>query len=93
VVSFAGASLEELDFELSFELSLDEESFDELSDLGLSSDLSLELDGGCGDHLLDLAPAFGALRDHLVRELLDFFEAVTALLTFVFVKWHELRRL
>jgi len=34
--------LEELDFELSFELSLDEESFDELSDLGLSSDLSLD---------------------------------------------------
>ena len=42
VVSFDGVSLEELDFELSFELSLDEESFDELSDLGLSSDLSLD---------------------------------------------------
>jgi len=42
VASFDGVSLEELDFELSFELSLDEESFDELSDLGLSSDLSLD---------------------------------------------------
>ena len=42
VVSFDGVSLEELDFELSFDPSLDEESFEELSDLGLSSDLSLD---------------------------------------------------
>ena len=39
--------------------------------------------------MLDLAAALGALLDHLVGELLDFLEAVSALLAFVFVKWHE----
>ena len=60
--------------------------------LGVVGDVpagALELDGGRGDHLLDLAATLGALLDHLVGELLDFFEAVTALLAFVFVKWHE----
>jgi hypothetical protein len=47
------------------------------------------LDGRSGNHLLNLAAAFGALLDHPVGELLDFLEAVTALLTFVFVKGHE----
>ena len=47
------------------------------------------MNGGGGDHLLDLAATFGALLDHLVGELLDFFEAVAALLAFVFVKGHE----
>lgn len=42
VVSFGELSLGELALELSFELSLDEASFEELSDLGLSSDLSLD---------------------------------------------------
>jgi hypothetical protein len=46
------------------------------------------LDGGSGNHLLDLPAALGALLDHPVGELLDFFEAVTALLAFVFVKRH-----
>jgi hypothetical protein len=36
-----------------------------------------------------LAAAHRASLDHLVRELLDFFEAVAALLAFVFVKRHE----
>ncbi len=60
--------------------------------LGVVGDVpagAFELDGGSGDHLLDLAAAFGALLNHLVGELLDFFEAVTALLAFVFVKRHE----
>src|SRR3974390_2021716 len=50
---------------------------------------ALELDGGSGNGLLDLSAAFGALLDHLVGKFLNFFEAVAALLTFVFVKGHE----
>ena len=60
--------------------------------LGVVGDVpagALELHSGGGDHLLDLAAALGAGLDHLVRELLDFFEAVAALLAFVFVKRHE----
>ena len=49
---------------------------------------SFELHGGRGNHLLNLAAALRALLDHLVGELLDFLEAVTALLALVFVKRH-----
>ena len=49
---------------------------------------SFELHGGRGNHLLDPASALRALLDHLVGKLLDFFEAVTALLALIFVKWH-----
>src|ERR1700756_4440634 len=59
--------------------------------LGVVGDVparSLELDGGRGDHLFDWSAAFGARLDHLVGELLDFFEAMAALLALIFVKWH-----
>jgi hypothetical protein len=49
---------------------------------------TLELHGGRRNHLLDPAAAFGTLFDHLVGEFLDFLEAVTALLAFIFVKRH-----
>jgi len=49
---------------------------------------SLELHGGSGNHLLNPAAAFGTLFYHLVGEFLDFLEAVTALLAFIFVKRH-----
>ncbi len=51
---------------------------------------SFELHGRCGDHLLYAPAALGALLDHLVGKLLNFFEAVTALLALIFVKWHGL---
>src|ERR1035438_9482674 len=60
--------------------------------LGVVSDVpsgAFELDGRSGDHLLDLAAALGALLHHFGGVQLDFFEAVTALFAFVFVKWHE----
>lgn len=56
VVSFDELSLEELAFELSLELSFDEESFEELSDLDLSSDLGLSSD-------LSFDPASELLED------------------------------
>ncbi len=61
--------------------------------LGIVGDVppgTLELNGGSGDHLLDLAAAFRALLHHFVGVKLDFFEAVAALLAFVFVKGHEI---
>jgi hypothetical protein len=52
---------------------------------------SLELDGRGRDHLFDAASALRAFLDHLVGKFLDFFEAVTALFTLIFVKRHGLR--
>src|SRR4051812_35394124 len=46
---------------------------------------AFELDGGRGDHLLDLAAAFRALLQHGIREQLDLLEAVSAFFAFVFV--------
>ena len=52
---------------------------------------SFELHGGRGNHLLNPAAALRTLLNHLVGEFLDFLEAVTALFTLIFVKWHEMR--
>src|SRR5215813_7909927 len=49
---------------------------------------SLELNRGGRKQLFDCAVAIRALLDRLIRELQDFFEAVTAFLALVFVKWH-----
>ena len=49
---------------------------------------AFELHGGRGDGLLDRAAAFRAFLDGLVGKLLDLFEAMAALLTLIFVKWH-----
>jgi len=49
---------------------------------------SLELHGGRGDHLLDLAAAFRALLHHRVRKSLDALKAMTAFLALIFVKGH-----
>ena len=49
---------------------------------------AFELESGGGNHLFDPAAALRALLDHPVGKLLDFFEAMAALLAFVFVKGH-----
>jgi hypothetical protein len=52
---------------------------------------SLELHGGSGDHLLDLAAALRTFPHHLVGKLLDFLKTVTAFFALIFVKWHGFR--
>jgi len=54
---------------------------------------AFELHGWRGDHLFDHAAAIGTLLYHLVGELLDFLEAVAALLALIFVKGHELSQI
>ena len=51
---------------------------------------AFELESGGGNHLFDPAAALRALLDHPVGKLLDFLEAVAALLALIFVKWHQL---
>ena len=53
---------------------------------------SFELHGGRGNHLLDPPTALGALLDHSVGKLLNFFEAMTAFFALIFVKRHGFLR-